>query len=478
MKNVSFLKKDLIAPDKRETFLLIFLIILPNIFFLAVAFYTSTARPLFNLDYLIALLMILLPYKIMRVLGSIILVLAMLFDVLMFVVQIFPFMDLAAVRYLSSFIFIAPTNYIVMLMIGLIAALCIVGLNLYLSKNIKQPYPSFMLFSLIIIAYVFMTLGISYTRFYGILGRDNYYIAHSQSRLYYEITNSDFWSDASVVPKLQKLKNEQMHAANELKQPYSYKILYIVAESWGELRNVDAQKSIMQNIFKQKENLEFINDGSFHTSGATVAGELRELCGLELINNGFAFKQLNKNKFSDCLPEQLKQQGYQTVALHGTSGLLYDRVDWYSKAGFQQTLFGENFMNLRRCTPFKGVCDSELMNIVAQNFKRYSQKKIFLYWMTLTSHQPYANQDIHNHRFDCSSFNMSSKGDACHNAQLETQFFDDLAQLIQKPEMNGVEVVVVGDHQPPMWGDEINHVRPLTVSYLHFKVKASSSVQK
>ena len=158
MKNVSFLKKDLIAPDKRETFLLIFLIILPNIFFLAVAFYTSTARPLFNLDYLIALLMILLPYKIMRVLGSIILVLAMLFDVLMFVVQIFPFMDLAAVRYLSSFIFIAPTNYIVMLMIGLIAALCIVGLNLYLSKNIKQPYPSFMLFSLIIIAYVFMSL--------------------------------------------------------------------------------------------------------------------------------------------------------------------------------------------------------------------------------------------------------------------------------------------------------------------------------
>lgn len=478
MKDITWLKKDIVAPNKREIFLLIYLIILPNIFFLGVAFYTSTARPLFNLDYLIALLIILLPYKIMRVLGSVILVLAMLFDLLMFVVQIFPFMDLAAVRYLSSFIFIAPTNYIVMLMIGLIAALCIVGLTLYLSKRIKQPYPTFILFSLIMIAYVFMTLGISYTRFYGILGRDNYYIAHSQSHLYYEITNSDFWSDASVVPKLKKLKNEQMHAANKLKQPYASKVLYIVAESWGELRNVDAQKSIMQNIFKQKENLESINDGSFHTSGATVAGELRELCGLDLMNNGFAFKQLDKNQFSDCLPEKLKQQGYQTVALHGTSGLLYDRVDWYSKAGFQQTLFGEHFMNLRRCTPFKGVCDSELMNIVAQNFKRYSQKKIFLYWMTLTSHQPYAKQDIHNHRFDCASFNMNSKGDACHNAQLETQFFDDLAQLIQKPEMSGVEVVVVGDHQPPMWGDEINHVRPLTVSYLHFKVKSSSPVQK
>ena len=131
-------------------------------------------------------------------------------------------------------------------------------------------------------------------------------------------------------------------------------------------------------------------------------------------------------------------------------------------------------MNLHHCTPFKGVCDSELMNVVSAKFKQYAHQNLFFYWMTLTSHQPYAKQDIHNQRFNCVKFDMNPKGDACHNAQLQTQFFDNLSKLIQKPEMIGTEVVIVGDHQPPIWGEDIKHIRPLTVGYLHFKIKESN----
>ena len=61
-------------------------------------------------------------------------------------------------------------------------------------------------------------------------------------------------------------------------------------------------------------------------------------------------------------------------------------------------------------------------------------------------------------------------------SKIVCQFVDsELAKLIQKPEMQGVEVMVVGDHQPPMWGNEIEHIRPLTVAYLHFKVKATGA---
>ena len=59
----------------------------------------------------------------------------------------------------------------------------------------------------------------------------------------------------------------------------------------------------------------------------------------------------------------------------------------------------------------------------------------------------------------------------CRNIHLHAQFFDGLAKLIQKPEMKGVEVIVVGDHQPPFFTQDINYVNPLTVSYLHLKVK-------
>lgn len=471
MNKNGWLKQDIANPTVRELIYLVILLLIPNLFFCGIALYTETSRPLFNLDYFVALFFILLPYKLTKFLGVLTLIFALLFDILMFVVQIFPFMNLSAIRYLSSFVLDAPLHYILISVSAMLLMVGIVVLFIYLSKKVKQPYPSFILIMLLICGYVLMTLDISYARFYGILGRDNYYIAHSQSRLYLEMTQSDFSDLMNTKPQLEVLEKNQIRALDGIKQPYTSKILFIVAESWGELRDIQAQKTVIKHILKQKNQLENISFGSFFTTGATVSGELRELCGLKITNNGFALNQSESKRFSECFPNQLQQQGYNTIAMHGTSGLLYDRTDWYPKAGFQNVLFGENFIGLRRCAPFKGICDAELMNIIAKEFKENRSKNMFFYWMSLTSHQPYAKQDIYNQRFDCKMFAMNPTGDACHNAQLQTQFFDDLAQLIQKPEMQGVEVVVVGDHQPPIWGEDIKHFRPLHVGYLHFKVK-------
>lgn len=471
MNKNAWLKQDIANPTVRELIYLVILLLIPNLFFCGIALYTETSRPLFNLDYFVALFFILLPYKLTKFLGILTLIFALLFDILMFVVQIFPFMNLPAIWYLSSFVLDAPIHYLLISVGAIFVTVGIVVLFISLSKKVKQPYPSFILVILLICGYVLMTLDISYARFYGILGRDNYYIAHSQSSLYLEMTQSDFSNLTNTKPQLKVLEKNQIRALNTIKQPHASKILFIVAESWGELRDIQAQNTVIEHIFKQKSHLENFSFGSFFTTGATVSGELRELCGLQIVNNGFALNQSESKSFSECFPNQLKHQGYNTIAMHGTSGLLYDRTDWYPKAGFQRSLFGENFLGLRRCAPFKGICDAELMNIIAKEFKENRSNNMFFYWMSLTAHQPYAKQDIYNQRFDCKKFAMSPIGEACYNTQLQTQFFDDLAQLIQKPEMQGVEVVVVGDHQPPIWGEDIKHFRPLHVSYLHFKVK-------
>lgn len=473
MNYLSWLKKDITVPTRGKIINLFFLISLPNIFFLMLAWYSFTSRPLMNIDYIFSLFVICLPWRITRFLGGIIFILAMFFDVLMFVIQIFPFMDFAAIKYLSSFLLTAPTNYIVLFLFLFLCILVILYLTFLFSKvdKIERSYSLFVLLGLFVICYVFMSLGVNYMRFYGILGRDNYYISHSQVVLYHDITKSDFWNDANVTPRLLPIKADQKRGVNYLTTPTSNKILFIVAESWGVLRNQDAQDMVIKNILDRKSSFEFINYGSFQASGATVSGELRELCGLRLGNNGFALSRTEKSQFSNCLPRQLQKQGYETKALHGTSGLLYDRTAWYPKAGFQEVFFGENFIGLPRCIAFKGICDSALMDVVGNQFKNLDDKKLFFYWMTLTSHQPYSQKDIHNSRFDCSHFGMNSKGDACHNAQLETQFLDNLAELTRKPEMHGVEVMVVGDHQPPIWGEDIKYIQPLKVSYLHFKIK-------
>ena len=111
------------------------------------------------------------------------------------------------------------------------------------------------------------------------------------------------------------------------------------------------------------------------------------------------------------------------------------------------------------------------MEVVADKFSENLSQNLFFYWMTLTSHQPYDKQDIFNKRFECEKFELSENDDLCRNTRLHTQFFDDLAKLIQKPQMQGVEVIVVGDHQPPIFGYDIKHIHSLSVSYLHFKIK-------
>lgn len=468
------LKKELEVYNFKDFSILFLIIFLPNLIFYIFSLYMAISRPIVNIDYLIAFVFIFLPWRLLRIFGGGVLILAIFFDVLMLLIQIFPFIDIASLIYLSPFIFKAPALYLLMSVCFIFICIFICIFIFYLTrKNLfKQPFSTFVLLVLLILSYVLITLNISLSQFYGILGRGNSYIVHSQVLLYREVTNSNFVNFMNITPEFLPLDENHEKASRGLKTPYSPKILFIVAESWGVLRNSVAQDQVLQEIYKNKNNFDFIFSGEIPASGATVEGELRELCGLELYNKGFALSRIENKVFENCLPNQLKQKNYKTIAMHGTSGLLYDRTDWYIKAGFQEALFGEHFLGLRRCTAFKGVCDTQLINEVAKSFQQNINEKLFFYWMTLTSHQPYAKQDIYNKRFDCKKFSMNPNGDACYNTQLQTQFFDDLVQLIKKPEMKGVEVVVVGDHQPPVWGEEeVSQIKPLKVGYLHFKIK-------
>lgn len=472
MKVNFFLKKDVGRYDFKELLKILSILILPNIIFLIVAYWTATSRPLINIDYLIATFLLFTPWRFVRFIGLLTLIVALFFDSLMLLVQIFPFMDFAAIRYLSSFIGLAPNLYKFVFLFFLLILVVVVVIIQHLSFKIDQRIQAIFINSiLIIIALFFMQTRIMYAEFRAILGRDNYFIAHSQIGLYQEVRKDAFWSDSAVTPKMEPLKNQKNSARYYLSRPNSEKILYIIAESWGSLKNNEVDKQIVQNIMNQKNDLQFIKTGSFYTMGATVAGELRELCSMELMNNGFAFSSLNSSAFSKCLPNQLSRKNYKTIALHGANGVLYDRKDWYKNAGFQDVLFGENFIGLQRCKAFNGICDENLFNVVRNKFRENSNGKLFFYWMTLTSHSPYVEKDIYNRRINCEKFAINSNGEMCRNINLHAQFFDGLAKLIQKPEMKGVEVVVVGDHQPPFFTQDFKYVNPLTVSYLHLKVK-------
>ena len=94
-----------------------------------------------------------------------------------------------------------------------------------------------------------------------------------------------------------------------------------------------------------------------------------------------------------------------------------------------------------------------------------------MYWLTLTSHHPYSELDITNHRFDCNKYDIKDNM-LCRNLKLQVQFLDQLAELSMQPEMKGVEVFLIGDHEIPSLGAEGFWVAETGgISFIHFKVK-------
>lgn len=464
---------------RKQLLLSLLFLLLPNIPFLAIAAYQGLARPLINIDYFLpAILLVLpLPYKLGKIAGILLFMLAIIIDFLMFTMQLFPFMDMAAVKYLATFLFTAPVRIIALVLIASVYTL-IFPFLLNKIKNISWKLTVFWSCLGCVFFWSMNHLGMEmkYHDEPGLrFGRNNYYVMNSQFKLYHD-EMSNIWIQliTSVVPKISPYTNE--NASHRFKQPYSDKILLIVAESWGVAREKNVQRSILQGIYNQQNNLEFIEEGFFDFTGATVQAEMRELCLLET-QDGYAFSKLPAKTFDSCLPNVLKNKGYATFALHGSNGVLYERDKWYPIAGFQKSMFNENFPNLPHCEAFNGVCDSALMNVISNRFKETGNKKSFVYWMTLTSHFSYSRKDLHDARFNCQELGVR-EGDICNNFSLQAQFFDELGELIKRQEMKGVEVIVVGDHMPPIvdMGKKFDiplhkNIRWNDVSWVHFKVK-------
>lgn len=445
-------------------------VLLPNVAFLLVAWLGGLARPIVNLDYLLPLLLLCLPlpWKLGKILGLMALIYVILIDLLMFAMQVFPFLDMAAIRYLLPFLNTAPSR-VWWLLGGACLYLCLLPvLQCFVLKKTSMKWVIPLL--CLVAALGWHVRFYQYHETFGLrFGRGNHYYAQSQTLLYLSEMGDAFYKLTKKEPDVSP--NLKENAARRLKQPFSDKILLIVAESWGMSREKNVHRAILQNIYQQQDNLAFIDEGYFDFYGATVQGEMRELCNVNT-ENGYAFAKLPAATFNSCLPNVFKSKGYQTIGLHGASSILYDRNIWYPYVGFNKVLFGEHLLDLKKCYAFNGVCDEDMLKLIADEFKQAGNQKTFVYWLTLTAHLPYEVKDMRSNRFDCEKLGVAS-GDICNNMRLQSQLFDDLGEIIKRPEMKGVEILVVGDHMPPIIGDVplYKNLRFNDVAWVHFKVK-------
>ncbi|MEG0619346.1 MAG: sulfatase-like hydrolase/transferase [Bacilli bacterium] len=244
------------------------------------------------------------------------------------------------------------------------------------------------------------------------------------------------------------MKVKVKSASSDLfRNPKEYeKILFIVNESWGVV-DEKIQNDIISSAVKNTEIVEY-NKIAFN--GFTINAEFRELCKNNVKH--FNLKE-QKSGFDNCLPKIYQKNGYETIAMHGSTSYMYDRKYWYPRVGFRKLIFKDTLINKKsKCFSFPGMCDRDLLTYILQSFKE--NEKVFFYWLTLNTHMNYDMRDLKVDIFNCEFYNIGSNSPSCRNLKLQKQFFYYLSKLLERPEMKGVYIVVVGDHSPPMHGSE------------------------
>lgn len=265
MEPSSLLSKQIRLPSLRLKYFAyaLLLVVLPNLLFWILAGLTGTARPIINLDYIAAAALFALGWKPAKWAGVLLFWAALLFDVLMLVMQQFPFMDLLGAIYLAPFIMKAPLLYQVLTGSLLLYLLL---MPLILSKTADKTdffHVSVLVVPLLIAAY--FTGHLQYyerSAQFNLFGANNFYYAKSQYLLYSSSQNADFIKQGFQSPVFMPLKNQQ-RAASHLLKPQSDKILMIVAESWGQPDKQALQDAVLAKLSEQKDRFSVWEGGSF-----------------------------------------------------------------------------------------------------------------------------------------------------------------------------------------------------------------------
>ena len=125
--------------DLQNLFASIIIILVPNMIIILLAYMTGTERLLINIDYFIPLLFLVYRQHVLFVIAFII---ASLLDFLVIFTQLFPFIRLSDLLYLSKFAFISSSSY---QLYGITLILLIIAQIYIYLKRYKTKYSKVLL---------------------------------------------------------------------------------------------------------------------------------------------------------------------------------------------------------------------------------------------------------------------------------------------------------------------------------------------
>ncbi|MGE8607332.1 MAG: sulfatase-like hydrolase/transferase [Acinetobacter baumannii] len=440
-------------------------IILTNAVFWFFEYKINAYRYWFLLDYLWILPLLLLKNKYSKILFFILFFIIYLIDILYWTKQFFPILNLEDFLNFITYIPYAPKTYLFFILFGILnfILLCFILFKLekYATRSMIAP---FLFLYAIFQIFFFDYRGVNYSDH---LKTQGYWGSMYETHQNLKFNRNLHWRDAHIPEFTPTSDHSALKDNLNLENPPK-KILFILNESWGSF-GIDPKvnKEIISPLLNL-ENISLINSGENHVGNGTIMAEIREMCSLT--SDSPNFKLGDHSKFNDCIPRQLRRQGYFTASYHGADAGMYARNTWYPSIGFGHPKFYPDLKHLERCSSFPGACDKNILVEIAE-LNKITDDKQFIYWLTLNSHHPYSEKDIDTYHFDCKLNIFKNRQEACRNLNLQFQFFNNLANSIKNENFKNTTIIVVGDHMPPIVSDkEKDSFKKDAVPFIHVKV--------
>jgi hypothetical protein len=210
--------------------------------------------------------------------------------------------------------------------------------------------------------------------------------------------------------------------------------------------------------------------GSSPYFGSTTGGELRELCGHWANHLNFDFEHAH------CLPEAFRAAGYATSAIHGFSGDMFNRAEWYPKLAFQKIDFADDLFRAGagHCDGvFPGACDRDVPRIIEERLAS-ARSPQFIYWLTLNSHLPImvasGTADV-----GCDLGRDAWRTDfprVCRLFQKHQELANSISGMLMARDLPPTDILIVGDHKPPFFDrGNRSHFDPSRVAWIYLKAR-------
>lgn len=229
-------------------------------------------------------------------------------------------------------------------------------------------------------------------------------------------------------------------------------VVEVVVESWGLLLNADLQKAMMAPYTAPSITRRYrIKTGAVPFTGLTVPGEARELCRSAM---GFGILHPEATTARQCLPQEFDARGYETIAIHGYQGEMFQRSTWYPKLGFERTLFAQDMddLGLPHCAgAFPGICDGAIAGLIEDRLRDPGDTEPkFIYWVTLNSHIPVpARPDLSDDAACAAQPALRASMALCSWFRLVQAVQTSMSRVAAGASERPTVFLLVGDHAPP-----------------------------